>query len=140
MEFLILSILFIMLFIFLYSCLEYRKEKKKYNGGVCPKCGARMTCEDPTDQQIRKYTCECGYATNVCWKRTDKDRDPIWISIDIYNMLHKKIMDELVNITGVPKQLKDNNNNKKEEDGKKRLFSRINSKWFTRKPNDIQSD
>lgn len=69
-------VLVILLLIF-YAGFRWavNEEKKRYNNGVCPRCGKKLKLSKITSDGERKYVCEdktCGYITFVAWGGVDK--------------------------------------------------------------------
>ena len=53
--------------------IAIHSERKWFNNGICPKCGARLKYFDTDSQGGRGYTCEkCNYCTWVSWNTVDK--------------------------------------------------------------------
>ena len=48
------------------DCSDIRKEKKRFNDGVCPNCGEYLKYKDETDYQDRIYVCpKCGHVAKI---------------------------------------------------------------------------
>ena len=58
----------VLLFIIIGVIWGYFSEKKEWNNGHCPRCGARWECFDMDSQGGRGYKCKCpGPAKYGCW-------------------------------------------------------------------------
>lgn len=56
--------------ILILAFINYLRDRKKWNDGKCPKCGAPLYCANP-DEDL--YKCQnCDYETNIWWTRTIK--------------------------------------------------------------------
>ena len=46
--------------------LDGRKERQRFNDGVCPNCGEHLKYKDETDYQGRIYVCpKCGHVAKI---------------------------------------------------------------------------
>ena len=58
----------------LLSCIAIFIERRDFNNGMCPRCGAEMRHFDTDSQSGRGYCCDvCGYNTWVSYGIVDKD-------------------------------------------------------------------
>lgn len=46
--------------------LDVRKERQRFNDGICPNCGEYLKYNDETDYQDRIYVCpKCGHVAKI---------------------------------------------------------------------------
>ena len=57
-----------LMFVVLGVCdrLDVRKERQRFNNGICPNCGEYLKYKDETDYQDRIYVCpKCGHVAKI---------------------------------------------------------------------------
>ena len=69
-----LCVVFLVLFVIWALPIGLPLEKRKFNNGVCPECGAKLSHFANDSQGGRGYICDvCGYCTWVSHKSVDEN-------------------------------------------------------------------